>query len=336
MIVFFCEECGGRNVIDPKTLDTDVTHFRCQVCKDLIALNQISVDALKNIFSTTNYKILLVDDEPDSLNLLYTLLESDYKIVVASNGVEAVKLAVDTEPDLILLDVIMPNMDGYEVCQKLKANAKTRHIPIIFVSSKNETIDEYKGLKAGAVDYITKPVSFTIAKARIAIHLELKRQRDRYKKQVEKSDCSIKKLIKQNAEVMNTQNEVQQFKSRLEHASDAVDAILLLQDASKQIVWANLAACKTFQTKRTELIGKHCYEIFQGTDVLCAKCPDLETLTDVSAKPVEIRNIKMNKTFMLHHSPLFDADGESIGGVHAAKEISHAETMASSHLTDAD
>jgi len=316
MIVYFCEECGGRNVIDPRTSDTQATHIRCQVCKDYIPLTQIRIDASKNIFNTSHHKIMLVDDEPDSLKLLYTMLESDYKIVVASNGVEAIKLAVESEPDLILLDVMMPDMDGYEVCQKLKANVQIRHIPIIFVSSMNDIVDEHKGLTVGAVDYISKPISFIIAKARIAIHLELKRQRNRYKQYVQK----------------NEQVEVQQLKFRLEHASDAVDAIILLQDASKQIVWANLAACKTFQTQRTELIGKHCYAIFQGSDALCAKCPVLETMSDISAKPVEVSNIKMNKTFMLHHSPLYDEDGEFIGGVHVAKEISGAEIAASRHL----
>ena len=331
MIVFFCEECGGRNVIDPHASDLRTTRIRCQVCKDYIPLTQIRIDASKNILNTNHYKIMLVDDEPDSLNLLYTMLESDYKIVVASNGVEAIKLAAESKPDLILLDVMMPDMDGYEVCRKLKANVQTRHIPIIFVSSMNDIVDEHKGLKAGAVDYISKPISFIIAKARIAIHLEFKRQRDRYKQYVQKTDRLIKKNIKQYSDVMNAHVEVQQFKFRLEHASDAVDSIILLQDAAKQIVWANLSACKTFQTKRTELIGKHCYEIFQGSDSLCDNCPYLETMSDASAKPIQISHLKMNKTFTLLHSPLFDEYGELIGGVHIAKESSAAETVASRH-----
>ncbi|MDM8544792.1 response regulator [Desulfococcaceae bacterium HSG9] len=322
MIVFFCEECGGRNVLDPKILNTDATRIRCQVCKDQIPLNQISADTSKNIINTTNYKILLVDDDPFSLKLLYTLLKSDYKLVVALNGIEAIKLATESKPDLILLDVMMPDMDGYEVCRKLKTDVKTRHIPIIFVSSMDEVTDEHRGLKAGAVDYIAKPISFITAQARIAIHLELKRQRDIYKKQVQKSNRSIKKLLQKSSDVMNTYIEVQKFKLRLEHASDAVDAIILLQNAAKQIVWVNETACKTFQMKRAELIGKYCYEIFHGSDMPCDNCPELQTLIDAYAKPVEARNIKMNKTFMLRHSPLFDEAGEFIGGVHVAKEIS--------------
>ncbi len=336
MLVFFCEECGGRNVIDPQTLSPQTTRIRCQVCHDVIAPNQINADLSENIFNTTNYKILIVDDEPDSLNLLYTFLENDYKVIVASNGSEALKLAAKSTPDLILLDVMMPDMDGYEVCRELKAKKETRSIPVIFVSSMSDMVDEHKGLKAGAVDYITKPISFVIARARIAIHLELKRQRDRYRKQVEKSDDLIKKLVKQNSEMTQSKAEIEQSKSFLEQALDAMRAVMMLQDASKRIIWANLAACQTFQLKRVDLIGKHCHEVLHGADAPCDNCPSLANQSETSVQPIEINNPKLDKSFKVLHAPLFDEFGELIGGVHFADPGDASAAEASPQLDAGD
>jgi len=122
--------------------------------------------------------ILLVDDEPINLRLLDSMLRDEYEISVALNGKQALKRAVNLQPDLILLDVKMLEMDGYEVCRRLKLNEKTMNIPVIFVTSKADEEDEIKGLELGAVDYIAKPFRMAIIKARLHNHLELKRQRD--------------------------------------------------------------------------------------------------------------------------------------------------------------
>ena len=119
--------------------------------------------------------ILIVDDTPDNITLLSTLLKDRYKTKVATHGERALKIAAtDPPPDLILLDIMMPGMDGYEVCQRLKANAETSDIPVIFLTAKAQAEDEEKGLKLGAVDYITKPISPPIVLARIETHLNLK------------------------------------------------------------------------------------------------------------------------------------------------------------------
>jgi sigma-B regulation protein RsbU (phosphoserine phosphatase) len=124
-------------------------------------------------------KILIVDDERLNINILNDLLKTDYKIMAAVNGKQALKAAESkSPPDLILLDIMMPEMDGYEVCSALKANEKTKNIPVIFVTAMGQTSDETKGLEVGAVDYLTKPISPPIVQARIKTHLERKRQRD--------------------------------------------------------------------------------------------------------------------------------------------------------------
>lgn len=127
-------------------------------------------------------KILIVDDERLNVDILVDLLKFDYKIMVAKNGKQALK-AVKSKipPDLILLDIMMPEMDGYEVCRRIKADRTTRDIPIIFVTAMSETSNETEGLKAGAVDYLTKPISPPIVKARVKTHLDRKRQRDELK-----------------------------------------------------------------------------------------------------------------------------------------------------------
>lgn len=123
--------------------------------------------------------ILVVDDTPDNLSLMAGLLKDHYKVKVSNNGFKALDIARSiTPPDLILLDIMMPKMDGYEVCQQLKADPKTAGIPVIFLTAKTEVSDETKGLNLGAVDYLTKPVNPGILLARVKNHLQLKAQTD--------------------------------------------------------------------------------------------------------------------------------------------------------------
>lgn len=118
--------------------------------------------------------ILIVDDTPANLSLMTGLLEADYKVRAATSGEKALKIIfADTPPDLILLDIMMPEMDGYEVCRRIKANDDTKSIPVIFLTAMSETADEEKGLTLGAVDYITKPINPSIALARIKTQIDL-------------------------------------------------------------------------------------------------------------------------------------------------------------------
>ncbi len=117
--------------------------------------------------------LLLVDDEPVNLRVLKQLLGNEYQLVFAKNGEEALKLAESRLPNLILLDVMMPGLTGFEVCRQLKQKKQTRAIPIIFVTALNDEHDEAEGFEAGAVDYIIKPISSAIVKARVKTHLSL-------------------------------------------------------------------------------------------------------------------------------------------------------------------
>ena len=123
-------------------------------------------------------KILIIDDSVSNIQLINGVLKDDYEIFFSTNGVSGIKKVYETSPDLILLDVVMPDMDGYEVLTKLKSDLLTREIPVIFITALDSVEQEVKGLEAGAVDYITKPIIGAILKARVATHIELKRQRD--------------------------------------------------------------------------------------------------------------------------------------------------------------
>ena len=130
------------------------------------------------------FTILIVDDMPENLAVLGDLLQSDYRVRAASSGARALAAAVsEPRPDLILLDVMMPEMDGYEVLERLRAMPETRDIPVIFVTAMDAAEDEARGLDLGAVDYIAKPLRPSIVRARVHTHLELKQARDRMRDQ---------------------------------------------------------------------------------------------------------------------------------------------------------
>ncbi len=118
--------------------------------------------------------VLVVDDEPFNLSLMDEILNKNYTIQKANNGPEALELAFAAPPDLILIDVMMPNMDGYEVCRRLKKNPATIEVPVIFITAKNEVKDEELGFSVGASDFIHKPISAPIVAARVRTHLKIK------------------------------------------------------------------------------------------------------------------------------------------------------------------
>lgn len=123
------------------------------------------------------FTILAVDDAPENLDVLVANLRDLYQVRFAANGLDAVKVALRHKPDLILMDVEMPHMDGFEACRQIKAHPETEDIPVLFVTSLSEVGDETTGFDAGGVDYLTKPISPPILRARVKTHLELREAR---------------------------------------------------------------------------------------------------------------------------------------------------------------
>ena len=124
------------------------------------------------------HRILVVDDSADNIDILISMLRDDYMVAVARNGTKALQMACKNPPDLILLDIMMPEMDGYEVCRQLKANDATKNVPIIFVTALHEAMDEVRAFNIGAADYITKPFQPIVVKTRIKTQLNLKEKTD--------------------------------------------------------------------------------------------------------------------------------------------------------------
>ncbi len=169
-------------------------------------------------------QILVVDDTTENIDILAEILCEDYEIKVALDGQRALKIAqASPQVDLLLLDVMMPEMDGYEVCRRLKADAATADIPIIFVTAKNEVKDETKGFELGAVDYITKPINPAIVKSRVRAHLALSQATKSLKKRNQELEDKVRNaFIDHTAETLKQlaeqgESEKLEFKSTLRH-----------------------------------------------------------------------------------------------------------------------
>lgn len=123
-------------------------------------------------------RLLVVDDTPENLIILYKVLRNEYEVIGAQNGEEALRLISTNRPDLILLDIMMPEMDGLAVCRILKGDERYREIPVIFITALTDDVDEARGFEAGAVDYLTKPIKPAVLSRRVAVHLELQSRRE--------------------------------------------------------------------------------------------------------------------------------------------------------------
>ncbi len=186
--------------------------------------------------------VLIADDEPVNIDVLRGILGEDYQLKVAINGKIAVDFAkMAPMPDLILMDVMMPEMDGYEACEQLKADLTTRHIPVIFVTAKSETGDEIRGFQAGAVDYLTKPVNPLIVKSRVRAHLAL---HDRRKELVRQVQERTNELSNSRLEIIRCLGRAAEFKDdetglhiiRVSHYARLIAQELGLDQATQDLV----------------------------------------------------------------------------------------------------
>lgn len=177
-------------------------------------------------------KILVVDDDKLNVELLEGILSTDYDVVEAYNGGEALLMVEKTSPDLILLDVMMPDISGYEVCRRVKSNEKTMHIPIVMVTALREKEDRIKAIETGADDFLSKPVDMYELTARVKSLLRVKQYYDA---------------------LMEEQDKLLIYKSALNSMDDCV----IITTISGDIKFINPAFEKKFGYSQTEIIGKH-------------------------------------------------------------------------------
>ncbi|MBF0550365.1 MAG: SpoIIE family protein phosphatase [Deltaproteobacteria bacterium] len=153
--------------------------------------------------------ILAVDDTEVNLDLLVETLGDLYEVIVAVNGFDALEIVASAPPDLILLDIMMPGMDGYEVCRRLKADDRSRDIPVIFITAMGESEDEAKGLELGAIDYLTKPINPPIVQARVKNHLQLKLAQEELARQNEILEIKVQERTRELARTMEEKERIQ-------------------------------------------------------------------------------------------------------------------------------
>jgi DNA-binding response OmpR family regulator len=306
MKVIFCEECGGKNIVADEQLERiDDTPLVCQICGNIISQETI-IPHLRSSepINTLHYHLLLIDDDFAHLQLMKTTLEREYTVSIASTGVHGLELAAERKPDLILLDLSMPGMDGYEVCKRLKENSVTRKITVIFVSARDDKDDEYKGFTLGAVDYINKPINLQILNARITAQLRLKQLIDQQKKQ---SDSLIHSLHQDNMQIEQKLERLQQDKNNQLALLDLVQDRLIIEDTEARILWANKATRDFYNIRLSELVGSLRHEVLQDSSFHCEEC-------------FPQREGEQGDNVQILHVPLFDENEEVQGIAHIIQE----------------
>jgi len=216
-------------------------------------------------------KILVVDDKPENLSVMFQLLSESYEVLAAEDGAIAIKIVEESCPDLILLDIMMPVMNGYEVLETLKNDQKTANIPVIFMSALSENVDKIKGLRSGASDYITKPFN----NEEVLLRIETQVKIIKYRKELVELNLSLDRQVKKRTlaledkflELEKANNNLQQSENRYKVLfEDAPDSIVLIDINNGKVVDANPAASNLFGVDRKEIIGKDQREIFQNTE----------------------------------------------------------------------
>jgi diguanylate cyclase (GGDEF)-like protein len=138
----------------------------------------MALELIPGLLTSSKSKLLIVDDQVINVQVLHSAFSADFQVFMATSGAKALEACAKQLPDLVLLDVMMPEMDGYEVCRRLKADPLTADIPVIFVTAHNDDDSEARGLDVGAVDFISKPINLKIVRARVRTHITLKKQSD--------------------------------------------------------------------------------------------------------------------------------------------------------------
>jgi two-component system, cell cycle sensor histidine kinase and response regulator CckA len=210
--------------------------------------------------------ILIVDDTPSNLEMLFDFLaDAGFKVLIAEDGESAIERAEYAPPDLILLDVLMPEMDGFETCRRLKAKELTKDIPIIFMTALSETVDKVRGLNLGAVDYITKPLQHEEVLARVQLHSRLRN----LTKTLQQQNLRLEQEIQQR---QHSEQKIREQAALLDITTDAI----LVQDLNNQILYWNKGAERLYGWTPEEAMGKNALRLLYREPL-----PDLENHSEI-------------------------------------------------------
>lgn len=241
--------------------------------------------------------ILIVDDAPENLGALSALLRSHYTVRAARSGAQALRIAAgDPPPALIVLDIMMPDLDGYAVLERLKADPDTREIPVIFITALDAAEEEHRGLELGAVDYITKPINPAVVLARVRTQLELKAARDRLRDENADLEAEVARRNRQREQILLT-----------------VAEGIYGTDTEGRISFVNPAAARLLGYGREEMLGRDAHRLFHAEDgddaSGCSLCSCLDGRHSLHRHETGLRHRDGRLLELeLTCEPLFDAD----------------------------
>jgi two-component system, sensor histidine kinase and response regulator len=229
-----------------------------------------------NTKNTKRYTVMVVDDIEADIDILIECLSETYRVKVAMDGVSALEDIQNDPPDILLLDVLMPKMDGYEVCRRIKQYKKTKDILVIFVTSLSEAIDETRGFELGAVDYITKPFSFSVIRARIKTHLDLAEARKELKQQNEILSENIQ--LREQVEQITRHDLKNPLSVILSVADMLASKIPLEKDEIDEMIQEQISSSYTMLDMLNRSLDL--YKMENGSYKLCVKKIDILPLLD--------------------------------------------------------
>jgi len=236
--------------------------------------------------------LLIVDDTADNLRLLTNMLtEQGYKARPANNGGRAIAAALKSPPDLILLDIMMPDMDGYEVCRQLKANVRFQDVPIIFISALDEVFDKLTAFSVGGVDYITKPFQVEEVLARVKTHLTIRHlQQELHQKNaaLQQANESLEETVQSRTAELATANKTLQteIEQRIQHQAEKDRLFKVVSQQSDQLRTLTTLLIETQSKERQGLVTGLRIEISQNITVLQGELNLLQTILQANPNPV--------------------------------------------------
>jgi PAS domain S-box-containing protein len=240
--------------------------------------------------------ILVVDDTPESLQVLTETLRSEgYTVRPANSGELALASIAAQPPDLILLDIRMPGMDGFELCRRLKADEATRKIPVIFQTAATDLSDRLEGLRLGAVDYISKPFQREELLARVKTHLELARLHEDLEELVKERTAQLEEEI---AERRRAEENLRESRNFIRNILDSVDEGFIVVDRNYRILSANRAFCAMVKSTEEQVSGRLCYELSHASHQPCFEaggdCPVRHTFE--TGRPWAVAHVHEDST----------------------------------------
>lgn len=274
-------------------------------------------------------EILVVDDTLDNLELLNEILSKQgYNVRPASSGQVALRYLSVRDPDIILLDVKLPDIDGFEVCRRLKSIEKNRDIPVIFISAFGEITEKMRGFEAGGVDYITKPFDSREVLARVRIHLRLKELNEslehKVRERTEELSLANRQLQQEILERKATEKLLRESEEKYRMLVENIELGITLIDADHRIVMTNTFQARLFRKPVDKFRSLECFREFEKRDAVCSHCPGTLAMKTGKSQEVETEGIRDDGSSFpvrLYAFPTFTPDGAVNGFIEVVEDI---------------